>query len=101
MKTSLHIRLSMIILMAVLFAALLPGKVRAEESGGTLHFGTVEEYSTAAPGNVLKDSFYFDDTWFLRGAETERNDSLALVSMQLTASALENEKEGRCEELLK
>ena len=100
MKTSLHIRLSMIILMAVLFAALLPGKVRAEESGGTLHFGTAEEYSTAAPGNVLKDSFYFDDTWFLRGAETERNDSLALVSMQLTASALENEKEGRCAEFL-
>ena len=61
--------------------------------------GTSEEYSTFDAGNVLKDSFYYSDDWFLADP-AEQNDSLALVSMQLTAAATVGDREGAGAEFL-
>jgi len=51
-------------------------------------FGTLQEYSTYSSGEMLSDGFVFSDAWFLEAPE-ERNDALALASMQLTAAAVE------------
>ena len=48
--------------------------------------GGVKLASTVSRGEKLSDTYYFTDDWFNEDAAT-RNDSLALVSMQLTANA--------------
>lgn len=48
---------------------------------------------------MLKDDYYYDDKWFSEDS-SQRNDALALLSMQLTATALEYEQEGLCVEFL-
>ncbi len=59
-------------------------------------YGNVDEYSTASPGSILKDSFYLNEDWFTEGSAEGRNDSLALLSMQLAASAIENDPSQNC-----
>lgn len=60
---------------------------------GDFIFGTCKEYSTFTKGEFLEDTFCFSDSWFSKEPE-ERNDSLALVSMQLSASAAEPDADG-------
>jgi len=55
-------------------------------------FGKVEYYSTA-DGSVITDSYCYSDDWFL-GKATEENDSLALISMQLTATVGDDDPDG-------
>ena len=60
----------------------------AAEDSSTYYFGKATEYSTFnSETKDLKDSYYYTDSWFEKDA-TERNDELALVSMQLTAAAV-------------
>ena len=61
--------------------------VMAAESDGGYIFGSAEYYSTYTPGKLLTDSFYYSDEWFGEDPFVQ-NDSLALLSMQLTASAV-------------
>ena len=56
-------------------------------------FGTITEYSTYAKGEMLTDSFYYSDAWFGENPEN-RNDHLALMSMQLSAAAIEKDENG-------
>ena len=55
-------------------------------------YGKVDVYSTFEAGEVLKDSFYYSDDWFFQKPD-ERNDALALASMQLVAATLEGSKD--------
>ncbi|MDO4859749.1 MAG: Ig-like domain-containing protein [Bacillota bacterium] len=72
----------------------------AKDGEATNIYGTAAEYSTYAPGDMLKDSFYYSDDWF-QVDPAEQNDSLALVSMQLTAAATVRDHEGAGAEFLK
>jgi len=56
-------------------------------------YGKITEYSTYAKGEILYDSFYYSDGWFGQAPE-ERNDRLALLSMQLAAAAITDEPNG-------
>ena len=56
-------------------------------------FDCISEYSTYAKGEMLTDSFYFANAWFGEDP-TRRNDSLALLSMQLSAAAITNDPNG-------
>ena len=61
----------------------------AAEDSSTYYFGKSTEYSTFnSETKDLIDSYYFTDSWFEKDA-TERNDELALVSMQLVAAAVD------------
>ena len=52
-------------------------------------FGKATEHSTFnKESSELKDSFYFSDSWFEKDPSS-RNDELALISMQLTAAAID------------
>ena len=56
-------------------------------------FGTIKWYSSFTAESSIKDSFYYSDDWFLEDPEVQ-NDALALVSMQLTAAAVEDDENG-------
>ena len=73
------------------FFAVPPEMAAAEDEPGYI-YGTAEVYSTADK-DYLMDGFYYSDSWF-DGDPEEENDSLALVSMQLTAAALDDEEDG-------
>ncbi len=90
----------LIMTLVMTFSFTMPGMAFADEAQDGVRFGTVEEYSTFEPGTILEDAFYYDDNWFSQPA-SERNDALALVSMQLVASAIENDKTERCVDFLK
>lgn len=98
MKKTLISILIMTLVMS--FSFTMPGLAFADDQQDTVRFGTVEEYSTFESGSILEDAFYYDDNWFTKPG-TERNDALALVSMQLVASAVENDKDERCADFLK
>ncbi len=51
-------------------------------------FGTAQLFSTFAPDEKLSDGYYFTDEWFLEDS-SERNDALALLSMQLVAATVD------------
>ena len=63
-------------------------------------YGKMDVYSTFEAGEVLKDSFYYTDDWFFQKT-SERNDALALASMQLVATTLDGSKDGAGAALLK
>lgn len=84
------------LLAALVLLALAPKDAQAQDAD---HFGTVDEYSTFAPGERLKDSFFYSDDWFLAAPE-ERNDALALASMQLIATTVEADPGGSAATLL-
>lgn len=75
------------LLATLLSTASLPTTALAEAANSYL-FGTLEEYSTYSLGEMLTDSYVYTDAWFLEAPE-ERNDALALASMQLTATTVE------------
>jgi len=82
---------------AVMFTGSLP--VYGEPPAETERFGTARWYSTLNAGSTVTDSFYYSDEWFLEDPEVQ-NDALALVSMQLTAAAVENDENGAGTEFL-
>lgn len=55
--------------------------------------GEVTEYSTYAVGEMLSDSYYYADDWFLEDPSVQ-NDELALASMQLVAAAVDDDADG-------
>ena len=74
---------------AVIFsmlAALLPQTVAADVP--SMKFGTMSFTSTMGEARTLTDSYYYSDDWFGEDPGV-RNDSLALMSMQLVAGAVE------------
>ncbi len=56
-------------------------------------FGTVDLYSTSEAGRILKDSYKYSEQWFTADPEQE-NIGLALLSMQLVASAVDSDTDG-------
>lgn len=68
-----------------------PEKASAEDEP-EYTFGRADIWSTADK-EYLTDSFYYTDSWF-SGDPEERNDSLALISMQLCAAAVDDEEDG-------
>ena len=90
-----------LLLAAVLTLSCLP--VRALENREAFApevFGKVEEYSTHTPGEILKDSYYYTDYWFDQDPG-ERNDALALLSMQLVAATVDDDPDGNGAGMLK
>ena len=77
--------LSLLLTTVLILSSYAP--VMAAESDGGYIFGSAEYYSTYTPGKLLADSFYYTDEWFGEDPFAQ-NDSLALLSMQLTASAV-------------
>ncbi len=77
--------LSLLLTTVLILSSYAP--VMAAESDGGYIFGSAEYYSTYTPGKLLADSFYYTDEWFGEDPFVQ-NDSLALLSMQLTASAV-------------
>lgn len=99
MKKTLCLLLSLL-----LTFGLVPGAVFAQNSavqadGGADQFGTWQGYSTYAVGETFSDSFYYTDDWFLTDP-AQQNDALALLSMQLTAAAVEGTSDGFGADLL-
>lgn len=62
-------------------------------------YGTIEEHSMYDRSAILKDSYRYCDQWFFENPK-ERNDELALMSMQLVAAAAGNDADGRGERAL-
>ena len=85
MKRITKTLISFVIIFAML-AGFLPKAAAADEL--SYRYGTADLYSTFTSGETLTDSFYYTDAWFFEDPGV-RNDSLALLSMQLTASAVE------------
>ena len=81
-----------VILALLLTLGLLPVNAMAAEESD-LQFGTLELYSSYVMGQKLADSYYYTDDWFFADS-AERNDALALLSMQLTAAAVDGEEDG-------
>ena len=77
--------LSLLLTTVLILSSYAP--VMAAESDGGYIFGSAEYYSTYTPGKLLADSFYYTDEWFGEDPFVQ-NDALALLSMQLTASAV-------------
>ena len=83
---------SMLAVLAIMFTSADfagAGQVYAADKDYSYTFGTAEEYLTFNKSNV-RDSFYYSDDWFNEDPG-ERNDELALMSMQLTASAVDDD----------
>lgn len=81
------------VLLTALLALSFPLTFARAEGDATYRFGSLEEYSTYTLGEMLSDSFAWSDSWFFEAPE-DRNDSLALASMQLTAAAVEEGSDG-------
>ncbi len=79
-------------LLALTQIAVYAPKANAEEAD-SYQFGVTEIYSSYTPGKVLNDSYYYSDDWF-RADPAERNDELALLSMQLLSAATDGEADG-------
>ena len=75
------------LLLALSMIVILPGaRIHAQEED--YRYGTVDLYSTSSAGEILHDSYYYTDGWFLSDPY-DRNDPLALLSMQMTAAVCE------------
>lgn len=79
-------------LVALLSAAFLSAPAYAGSPAND-GYGTVDIWSTMGLGDVLTDGYYYSDDWFSQDPK-ERNDALALASMQLVASAVDDDPEG-------
>lgn len=55
--------------------------------------GDVDWESTYSSGSTIHDTYYYSDDWFSDKPE-KQNDELALVSMQLTAAAVNDDEDG-------
>ncbi len=65
---------------------------KAEETS-PMQYGTVEYHSTVTDGETINDIYHYSDEWFFHSS-AERNDDLALTSMQLTAASSDGSAEG-------
>ncbi|MBE6725778.1 MAG: hypothetical protein E7576_11415 [Ruminococcaceae bacterium] len=74
-----------LILALTMAVGLIPAAFAETAAGAEPMTGTAEYYSTDAKKNVTGD-YTYSDAWFFADPE-ERNDELALVSMQLAAAA--------------
>ena len=84
---SWRIRSLSAVLAFVMILGLLPDRALAKDP--EYSFGTMKICSTSADGQQqLVDSYYFSEDWFW-GDSFNKNNDLALVSMQLTAAAAE------------
>ncbi len=88
-KAAMLLAAALMVLTSVFVLA--PEKASAEEEP-EYTFGRADIWSTADK-DYLTDSFYYTDSWF-SGDPEERNDSLALISMQLCAAAVDDEENG-------
>ena len=91
-------RAAAVLLAALLTLGLAPEPVLARTpavraEGGADRFGICQGYSTYAIGETYTDSFYYTDDWF-RAEPSQANDALALLSMQLSAAAVEGTGDG-------
>lgn len=99
-----HLQRSLLVVLlatAVLVGS-IPIKAFAQESlelPAANQFGKVKYYSTATPGKLLKDSYAYNDQWFMTDPAVE-NPDMALLSMQLIAAACESDAEGPGGQLL-
>ena len=84
-------KLLSVLLAFVMTVTLFPTGVRADTSPWKI--GTVNYYSTGEGNNIITDSYYYSDEWFFEDP-TVRNDALALISMQLTAAAVDDRADG-------
>ena len=80
-----------VLLVLVMTVTLFPTEVKADASPWKI--GTVNYYSTGEGNNIITDSYYYSDEWFFEDP-TVRNDALALISMQLTAAAVDDRADG-------
>lgn len=93
-------RLLAIMLAALLLLGCMPQVSLAATDDDSFIYGTSTEYSTYnKETSTLSDSYYFSDNWFTEDA-SKRNDALALISMQLTASTVEESADGNGGEFL-
>ena len=84
-------KLLALILTVVILAGMVPSVYAAEPISGTVQY-----YSTAKLGETLEtaeDTYTYSDGWFSEDPAV-RNDKLALVSMQLTAAAIDGDPDG-------
>lgn len=89
---SWRIRSLSAVLAFVMILGLLPDRALAKDP--EYSFGTMKICSTSADGQQqLVDSYYFSEDWFW-GDSFNKNNDLALVSMQLTAAAAEEKASG-------
>ena len=90
-----------ILLTVLLIAGALPYTALAEEAAAPEeHAGTMQWYSTAGSGKWIQDDYYYSDAWFQEDPAMQ-NDSLALLSMQLTAAAVNGDENGPGASLLR
>ncbi|MBR4131358.1 MAG: hypothetical protein IKT99_00140, partial [Oscillospiraceae bacterium] len=94
-----------VLLAALLLLRLVPVPASAKASavevdGEADRFGTYQGYSTYTGGETFTDSFYYRDEWF-QAEPSQANDALALLSMQLTAAAVDGTEDGCGAALLK
>ena len=81
------IRLLSVIISILMLVGIFSGAVLAVDKPD-YQYGTMEYYSTVT-GEFISDSYYYTDQWFL-GDASVRNDSLALVSTQLSSAAADD-----------
>ena len=87
-----------VLLAVLLLLRLVPAPASAkgptvQTDGDADLFGTYEGYSTYAAGETFADSFYYRDDWF-QAEPSQANPALALLSMQLTAAAVDGTEDG-------
>ena len=87
-----------LLLAVLLLLRLMPMPASAKASavevdGEADRFGTYQGYSTYSSGETFTDSFYYRDDWF-QAEPTKANIALALLSMQLTAAAVDGTEDG-------
>ena len=87
-----------VLLAVLLLFRLVPAPASAkgptvQTDGDADLFGTYEGYSTYAAGETFADSFYYRDDWF-QAEPSQADPALALLSMQLTAAAVDGTEDG-------
>ena len=87
-----------VLLAVLLLLRFVPMPAFAKEStvltdGEADLFGTYQGYSTYTGGETFTDSFYNRNDWF-QAKPSQANNALALLSMQLTAAAVDGTEDG-------
>lgn len=89
----MHSEIKKILSLFLAAVLILVPAVPAEAAGSSpMQYGTMEYYSTVNDGTIT-DSYHYSDDWFFSNS-AERNDDLALTSMQLIAASSDSSSEG-------
>ena len=80
--------LALLLTLSLVPVPVFAGEPPVQADNGADLYGTYQGNSTYAVGEAFADSFYYTDSWFLK-EPAQQNDALALLSMQLTAAAVE------------